>query len=171
MKKRVLLSLLAAVLITIFLAGCTSAPYVTLAPLQEPEELSQVLADYHAILDEAMSSDELYSVGLGTKHVMGDAAVALLTKLNGLELEPDYGDPIPQDEGYRIRIRYDGGWIYLGVINEEQIDIYYYNTREDNHVPRYRLKILNRAQGEEVCNIAENFREWEDVVTTTEQAQ
>lgn len=171
MKKRFLLSLLVVTLLPAFLAGCTGAPYATLAPLREPEELSQVLVDYHAILDEAMRSDELFSVGLGGNYAYYEAADILLTKLKELELEPDDGEPIPQDGGYRIKIHYLGSWIYLGVLNEEQIDIYYYNTREDNRVPRYRLKILNREQGEELHDIAENFREWEDAILTAEQAQ
>lgn len=160
MKKRYLVSMLVVVLLTVFLTACASTPNVTVAPLREPEDLSQVLADYHAILDEAISSDDLTAVGFGKHYAYDSVADTLLAKFKNLELEPVCVDPIPQDEGYDITLRYSGGWIRLGVLNEEQIDIYYYNTREDDGVARYQLKICNREQGKELCGIAENFTEW-----------
>lgn len=167
MKKRCVSILLAAVLLCAVLVGCKSEPPpLTLAPLQKPETLSQVLDAYNAIVNEAVNSDEttdpVYPRILFGENVTYDHLTsALLDKLQELELEPDYSDPILEGEGYPIIFTYRLGQIKLGVMNERQIDIYYYNTAEDNGVPQYRLKILNREVGEELCEIAENFREWE----------
>ncbi len=172
MKKRCFAILLTAILLCAVLVGCKREPPLTLAPLQEPEELSQVLSTYNAVLNEA-EMNEASDLGwmtytdmiFGENCVFGHPASVLFDKLQELELEPDQGDAIPEGEGYPIVFRYRLGQIKLGVMNEEQIDIYYYNTPEDNGVPRYQLKILNREVGEELCEIAENFREWEKALS------
>lgn len=162
MKIRCITLIFAAIVLAAFLVGCKSnLPPLTLAPLQEPEELSQVLEVYNAIVDEAVDSEDLHSVTFGDNYAYGSKAAVLLSKLQALELEPDHGDAIPEGEGYPILLYYPLGQIKLGVMNEEQIDIYYYNTPQDGGVPQYRLKILNREAGKELCEIAENFRQWE----------